>query len=66
MLRSDVVDAGIDLAIWRTWTNSDASVIDVVEQGISDAWKKAVEYDDWKEPSPYLGHLADALTPLYN
>lgn len=62
MLEFDVENAGINLARWQTWTKPDASFREVGAQSIDEAWAKAVAYDDWKAPSPYLGHLADALT----
>jgi len=62
MLEFDVENAGINLAQWQTWAAPDASFRAAAGAAIDEAWNKAVAYDDWKAPGPYLGHLADALT----
>ncbi|GEM_PF-3221044 len=63
MLEVDAENAGISLTLLRSWKAPGASIHDVGAQTIDEAWEKAVAYDGWSSPGPYLGHLADALTP---
>ncbi len=63
MLEFDAANAGFDMEVWKSWRAEDASFHDASPKAIQSAWEKALKYSPFKEPTPFLGHLADALPP---